>query len=521
MKIVTAEQMMRIDRECADNGLPTAVLMENAGKAVAVEVTRILGDYYSRKVIILAGPGNNGGDGLVAARYLHDSGLEVALYLFGKKRMNDTNLELVRERNINCKEVPTDDNLDGLNSALQDADVVIDALFGTGNNRPLEGVFKRALEITGKAAGINPDLHIFALDLPSGLNADTGAIDDACLYADDTITLGYPKVGLYNQPGSDRAGRITVVDIGIPPHLADDISLELNTADKVKALLPRRPVSANKGTFGRVLVIAGSVNYIGAAYLACSGAMRVGAGLVTLVTPASLQPVIAGKLTEATYLPLPETGTQINAPEAVGLIMKEIPKYDVILAGCGLGQSEAAAELIQTLFIDNGTELPSVVLDADALNILSEVPEWWRQFTGNAILTPHPGEMARLAGMSVEEVQQDRLNAAEKAAEKWNKTVVLKGAYSVIASPGKPAVINPSANPGLASAGTGDVLAGVVAGLLAQGLTVEDAASCGVYLHSEAGEIVRERLGDTGMIASDLLPELPVAMKRIREKKSG
>ena len=351
--------------------------------------------------------------------------------------------------------------------------------------------------------------------------ADTGVVDDVCLYTDDTITLGYPKVGMYNQPGVERMGRITVVDIGIPPQMAENISLELNTAERVKNLLPQRPISANKGTFGKVLVIAGSVNYIGAAYLACTGAMRVGAGLVTLATPASLQSILASKLTEATYLPLHEVNGQIDSTISIKLLKDEIPKYNAILVGCGLGQSEQIADLIKRLFLDNEIDLPPVVLDADALNILANEPEWWRRFKGNAILTPHPGEMARLIGMEVDEVQKNRLNVTEEAVHRWNQTVVLKGAYSITVSPEKPSVINPAVNPGLASAGTGDVLAGVISGLLAQDLPSADAASCGVYLHGEAGESVRKKLGDTGMIASDLLPELPVVIKKIKEGISG
>ena len=521
MKIVTAEQMTRIDRECAENGLPTSVLMENAGKAVAVEVARILGDYYSKKIIVLAGPGNNGGDGLVAARYLWDSGLEVRLYLFGKKRIDDPNLEMIHDRNISCTEVSADNCLDELYIDLQDANAVLDALFGTGNNRPLEGVFRKALDQASKAAAKNPYLHIFAVDIPSGMNADTGTVDDACLYTDDTITLGYPKVGMYNQPGSERAGRITVVDIGIPLQMAEDINLELNTSEKVKSLLPRRPINANKGTFGKVLVLAGSVNYIGAAYLACMGAMRAGAGLVTLTTPSSVQPILASKLIETTYLPLPEVNGRINSTTSVTLLKDELPKYDAILAGCGLGQSEQVADLIKRLFIDNDTELPPVVFDADALNILANEPDWWRHFKGNAILTPHPGEMSRLTGMEIDNIQQDRLKVAEEAAEKWNQTVVLKGAYSVIASQRKTSLINPHANPGLASAGTGDVLAGVISGFLAQNMGSAGAASCGVYVHGEAGECVRQKFGDTGMIASDLLLELPGVIKKIKNGITG
>jgi ADP-dependent NAD(P)H-hydrate dehydratase / NAD(P)H-hydrate epimerase len=520
MKIVTAEQMMRIDRKCAENGLPTSLLMENAGRAVAEEVTHILGDVAWKSIVILAGPGNNGGDGLVAGRYLHDRGARVTLCLFGNKRENDKNLELVRERNIHCIAVSDEKDIKEIGKILKAADAAIDALFGTGNNRPLTGIYKQALAEVSRAVQVKPDIHVFALDIPSGMNADTGAVDEACLYADDTITLGYPKIGLYQHPGSVRAGRITIVDIGIPAGMADDIDLELNTAFRVKKVLPKRPFDANKGTFGKVLVVAGSINYIGAAYLACSGAMRVGAGLVTLATASSLQPILAAKLTEATYLPLPEKEKGIISPEAAGVILGEIGKYNVLLIGCGLGQSLSIKAFLKALLLRSDTGLPVTVLDADVLNMLANEPEWWRQITGNAILTPHPGEIARLAGTTVEEVQRSRLKVAEEAAAKWNQTVVLKGAYTVIASPGCSAIISPAANPGLASAGTGDVLAGVIAGLAAQGCKPADAATCGVYIHAEAGEMVKNQMGDTGMLASDLLPVLPVVIKQLKNKKS-
>lgn len=519
MKIVTAEQMRNIERRCESCGLPAGVLMENAGKAFAEEVTRILGDGRWTRYVVLAGPGNNGGDGLVAARYLADWGADIEIFLFGRIRENDINMELVRERDIPCVQATGEAELDILGQSLAAADVVIDALFGTGSNRPLEGVYRRALEMAGTVAGDRPGLRIFALDLPSGMNADTGAVDEACLYADDTITLGFPKTGLYNFPGAERAGRVTVADIGIPDRIAEDTGLELNTAERVRSLLPRRPAGANKGTFGRVLAVAGSVNYAGAAFLACSGAIRSGAGLVTLASTGFVQAAVAAKLAEATYLPLPEEDGSITT-QSVEIISNEIKKYDVLLAGCGLGQTTPTVESVRALLLDNDS-LPQAVIDAGALNILAGVPEWWRQMRGNVILTPHPGEMARLTGLTVEEVQKARLKTAGEAAVKWNKTVVLKGAFTVIATPDGSAVLNPAANPGLATAGTGDVLAGVIAGLAAQGLEPADAASCGVYLHAAAGETVRERLGDTGMIASDLLPVLPAEIKKLKEKNTG
>ncbi len=518
MKVVTANQMQEIDRTCGEMGLPTSVLMENAGKAVAEEVRRILGNIARHGILILVGPGNNGGDGLVAARYLHDWGAKVIVYLCSRRAPGDSNLELVRQRSMTCIEGTQDENAEKLKESLSSSDTVIDALFGTGKLRPLDTRFRQVLELVNGAKKENRSLRVIAVDLPSGLNADTGAVDPACPYADNTITLAFPKPGLFNFPGAERAGRITVVDIGIPAHLADEATTELITDEWAVSVLPERPLQANKGSFGSVLVVAGSINYIGAAYLACSGAMRVGAGLVTLATAASLQPILASKLTEATFLPLPESSPGIISPEAARLIHEQLDNYDVLLLGCGLGQSQSAERLIKDTLLSGKVTLPPLVLDADALNILAKIPNWWEQLSGNAILTPHPGEMARLTGTTVEKIQSDRSGKAQKAASDWQKIVVLKGAYTVVAAPDGQIRISPVANPGLASAGTGDVLSGTIAGLVAQGVPLADAAACGVYLHGKAGEMVSGILGDTGVIATDLVSALPPVIKQLKDK---
>jgi len=517
VKILTTAQMRQVEQDCAKIGLPTDVLMENAGKAVAEEVRRILGAIDKQRILILIGPGNNGGDGLVAARHLHDWGAEVSLYLFSQRPPDDPNLKLVQERGITCVEVTQDENLDKLDKLLSSTSAVIDALFGTGKSRPLRDIFLQALDRVSRAKKRQPGLCVIALDLPSGLNADTGSVDPACLYADNTITLGFPKPGLFNSPGAERAGKVTVADIGIPASLAEQVTKELIDSECAKSFLPERPLEANKGSFGRVLVVAGSINYIGAAYLACNGAMRVGAGLVTLATAASLQPILASKLTEVTYLPLPESHLGIISSDAAKSIHQELDHYNVLLLGCGLGQTQSAVRFIKSVLSKLKLVPPSLVLDADALNTLAKIPDWWQRLTDDAILTPHPGEMARLAGISVDEVQSDRVGIAKKAALGWHKTIVLKGAYTVVAAPDGQSRISPAANPGLASAGTGDVLAGAIAGLLAQGLSLFNAAACGVFLHGEAGEMVKARLGDAGMIASDLLPVLPLVIKQLKE----
>ncbi|MFB0559566.1 MAG: NAD(P)H-hydrate dehydratase [Dehalococcoidales bacterium] len=516
MKILTTSQMRQVEQDCAKIGLPTDVLMENAGKAVAEEVRQILGAIKKQRIVILIGPGNNGGDGLVAARHLHDWGAKVSLCLLSRRPPDDPNLTLVQERGIPCIEVTQDESLDRLNELLSSANAVIDAIFGTGKSRPLRDISQQALDRVNRAKKKYPSLHIIALDLPSGLNADTGETDPACLYVDNTVTLGFPKPGLFNSPGADRAGKITVVDIGMPAHLAEGVTTELITNEWAKSVLPQRPLQANKGSFGRVLVVAGSINYIGAAYLACSGAIRVGAGLVTLATATSLQPVLASKLTEVTYLPLPESHPGIISLHAARLIHQEFNNYNVLLLGCGLGQSQSTIRFIKSTLFGLKPVPPFLVLDADALNTLAKIPNWWQQLTDNAILTPHPGEMARLVGVPVDEVQSDRAGIAKRVAQEWHKTIVLKGAYTVIAAPDGQAKVSPIANPGLASAGTGDVLTGAIAGLLAQGLSFFNAAALGVYLHAEAGEMVKSRLGDAGMIATDLLPELPLVIKQLK-----
>ena len=348
------------------------------------------------------------------------------------------------------------------------------------------------------------------------MDADTGAVDPACPYADLTVTLAFPKMGLYKFPGAERAGRVKIADIGIPENLADDINFELLTDAWAARTLPQRPLNSNKGTFGRVLVSAGSINYIGAAYLACSGAMRVGAGLVTLATASSLQPVIAARLAEVTYLPLPESRPGIISVAGAEIIHQGCGQYNALLVGCGLGQNPATVEFLNSLLLKK--DLPPLIIDADALNILSRLPDWWEKIPDDAILTPHPGEMARLTGLSIDKIQADRTAVALKYAAKWQKTILLKGAFTVIAAANGKCRVSPFANPGLASAGTGDVLAGVVAGLKAQGLKSYDAAALGVYLHGAAGDTIKDEIGDTGMMASDLLPALPLVIKQLKNR---
>ena len=516
MKIVNVSQMQQAERDCAGFGITLDRLMENAGKAVAEEIRRILGNIENQSILILVGPGNNGGDGLVAARHLHDWGAEVNILLCGKRATADSNLEQVKKRGIACLEAENDNHLIQLNNWLWGATVVLDALFGTGKSRPVSGTFAQTLNIISEAKKKRPILRVIALDLPSGMDADSGAIDPSTPLVDNTITLGFPKIGLFNLPGAEYTGKITVVDIGIPSQVVDHINIELLTDAGINSILPKRPQISHKGTYGKILAVVGSINYPGAAYLACSGAIRVGAGLATLAITRSLLPTLAAKLTEVTYLPLPEAEVDTCSVESIEILRQTLPQYDVLLLGCGLGQSSPILDLVKSILLEPVIKLPPLILDADGLNALVGEPDWQEKLRDDAVFTPHAGELARLIGKSIQEIQSNRFKMAQEAAVAWHKIVVLKGAYTVIASPDGRLRVSPFANPGLASAGTGDVLAGAIAGIAAQGLTLFDAAACGVYLHGKAAEMVKDEMGDTGMLASDLLPSLPRAIRHLK-----
>ncbi len=514
MKLVTSAEMKALEERAAQQGRPPDVLMEEAGLGVAQEVWINLGAVPERKVAVLVGPGNNGGDGLVAARHLHDFGANVVVLLLTPRREDDPNLKQLVERKVAVRAL-SDRAFDALDDALADAEAVVDAVLGTGRARPLDGLIAQVLDRVseGREAQLTAP-GLFAVDLPSGVDGDTGAADAHALRADVTVALGCSKVGLHTLPGAEYAGRVEVIDIGLPRDAVEALPVELLNARWVRERLPARPAGANKGTFGRVLVVAGSKLYVGAPRLAALGALRAGAGLVTLACPASVQPLVASGLTEATYLPLPDGASGFVSGEAAVTVARALEGYDVLLLGPGLGQGAAQESFIRQLLCSLPGDGSPVLIDADGLNALARLPHWWERVATRCVLTPHPGEHARLTGRSVAEIQSDRLSAAREAAQLWGRTVVLKGAYTVVAAPDGQACVNPYANPALASAGTGDVLAGAIAGLMAQGLAPFEAACCGAYLHAAAAEGLRGNLGDAGLLAGDLLVELPRTIPR-------
>jgi len=539
MKVVTATQMKAVEQVAEEWGVSTDTLMENAGLAVARRVWDLLGRDPSALTLVLVGPGKNGGDGLVCARRLAEWGGRVMAYLCTPRPEPDPKRTLARETGVEEITAEEDPGLARLREGLASARVVVDAVLGTGPVRPLEGTLKTVFQALAEEKARRPSLWVVALDLPTGLRADTGEVDPLTPWADLTLTLGLPKMGLFLHPGLRRAGRLEVLDIGLPPGAVEEAErrtarqqtqqgesplpwVDFLTVEGVRPLLPHRPLWAHKGSFGRVLVVAGSRPYIGAAYLACMGAVRVGAGLVTLAVPPFLQQVLASKLTEVTYLPLPESDAGGFFPHTARQIRERLREgYNTLLMGCGMGMTPNTEALVRHILL--GPEaLPGVraVLDADALNSLAETPRWWESLKCPAVLTPHAGEMARLVHQSPEAVNRRRIPLARDLAREWKTVVVLKGAYTVVASPDGRCAVSPFANPGLASAGTGDVLAGVIAGLLAQGLEPYESACAGVFLHGLAGEWVRADLGEAGMTASDLLPLLPRVLRAVREGRA-
>lgn len=560
MKIVTVAEMRQIEAATDAAGISYAQMMEHAGQAVARAIRERM-DVKGKRITVLVGPGNNGGDGLVAGRALAEAGAQVSFYLLKPRREDDENFRRVREMGLFIADAQNDQRWRVLHQLVTHADVIVDALLGTGTTRPLEGDLaqlliqvKRSLKdraevrkygaepqarLTDPTLPAPPSLPVLivAVDGPTGLNYDTGELDPAALPAHLTVTFAAPKVGHFRFPGAAAVGQLLIADIGVPSGLAEmeAVKLELATAEQVRAWLPSRPLDANKATFGKVLIVAGSANYTGAAALAASGAYRVGTGLVTLALPGMIHPVVASLVPEATFLLLPHD-MGVLAPDGLKILAERVGEYQAMLVGPGLGRERPTAELLESLFgspehpgrkppigfrvaleerptAQPPLKLPPLVVDADGLNLLADMEDWPRRLPSNTVLTPHPGEMARLMKADKAEIQRDRIGTAQRMAVKWGHVVVLKGAFTVVAAPDGRTMVQPFANPGLATAGTGDVLAGAIVGLCAQGLDAFEAAVCGAYLHGLAGELARRAKGAAGMTARDVAEYLPEAVR--------
>ena len=509
--VVTAAQMRELDRATIEDlGLPGAVLMENAGRAVADEVARLAPP--RGEVAILCGSGNNGGDGYVCARWLRDRGHSATVYLAGGRPRagSDAALHLsVLERSGGkAVELDTPASLARETAALQRADVLVDALLGTGLKSEVRGHLAEVIGALNQArAG---GRRVIAVDLPSGVDSDTGRILGAAVVADRTVTFGFPKPGVVGFPGAALAGEVTIADIGIPRRLADkpEISLFLVERRDVAGHW-RRELGGHKGTYGHVLCLAGSPGKVGAGLLCARAALRAGAGLVTLAVPPEARAAAEGRVPEVMVAALdPERPAAAALADFEALAAGK----SALAVGPGMPTTPAAGALLRALL--GRLEIPAV-LDADALNLLAPDRAFLRGLRRPLVLTPHPGEAGRLLGVSTGEVQADRVAAARRLAADTGAVVVLKGARTVVAQPSGHAVLNPTGNPGMGTGGTGDVLTGVVGALLAGGMKAPVAAFVGAYLHGHAGDLARDRVGETGLTAGDLVDALPEAFREL------
>lgn len=518
MRVVTAEEMKALDKAAIEEyGISGLVLMENAGRQVVELIRRELGEVRGKVITVFIGKGNNGGDGLVIARHLLNMGAEVkVLSMVNLEEISGdaaVNLDIWRKMDQKIFSLHHGDGINIVKLVLMNTDMIVDAIYGTGFRGRIAEKAGRVIEALNGSG-----IPIVAVDIPSGLEADTGKVNGPCIRAHYTVTFGLPKLGLILEPGADFTGRLTVADISIPAVLVEKIAPQryLISADLVKEWLPSRPSPAHKGNFGRVLVVAGSRGMTGAACLTGESALRAGAGLVTVAVPETLHDIMEGKLTEVMTTPLPDTGKGALGRGARQRILSLLEDSDVLAIGPGLSQAAEVVALVKEL-------LPSVrvpcVLDADAINALAGAGEVLRKVQAPVVITPHPGEMARLMGVTTKEIQEDRIGAAVKAAEKWRVVTLLKGARTVVAAPDGAIYINPTGNPGMATAGSGDVLTGVVASLIAQGMETARAAAAGAYIHGLAGDLAAREKGMMGMIAGDILSALPAATRELAESR--
>jgi len=537
MKYVTVEEMIAIEKESNAAGHTYSEMMEHAGRGLAEVVHEEFADFDENTALGLVGSGNNGGDTLVASCYLQEWGWQTTAYIVRPRPKDDPLLARAQAAGVEILNIETDVKFKQLNTALEQHDVLLDGVLGTGIELPLRGAIAKTLEFVQKALfEMDVPPLVVAVDCPSGVDCDSGAAAPQCLPADLTVTMAAVKRGLLQLPAYDLVGELVGVEIGLPEGLPaqDAIRRAVVTAEWVSEQLPERPSDAHKGTFGTALVVAGSMEFSGALALAGEAAYRSGAGLVTLGAAAPLHSALAGSLPEATWLLLPhEKG--VIAAVAADTVRENLERVTALLLGPGFGMADTTGEFLKRLFGDTVAKksgslgfvkmpetesrkenhiLPPLIIDA--LKLLAKLPDWAARLPKPAVLTPHPGEMSALTGLETAEIQADRLSIAERFAAEWGQVIVLKGAFTVIAAPDGRTMIIPVASSALARAGSGDVLAGLIAGLRAQGMEAFEAAAAGAWIHAQAGLLAAEMQGNTAtVLAGDLLNVLPDVLEQL------
>ena len=536
MKLVSTVEMQKVELEADANGLSYAMMMEHAGLGLAEQVAARYGALRDGGILGLVGSGNNGGDTLVALAKMAEWGWKATAYLVGIRPEADPLLERLATSGGTIIDGTSDEKFKQLKSTLMNNAIVMDGILGTGIKLPLRGTVKNILGYAQKfIAQLESKPVIVAVDCPSGVDCDNGEAAKESMSADMTVTMAAVKIGLLRFPANNLIGELSIVGIGLDDHdkrseTWQSIKKQVATATQVRNYLPVRERDAHKGTFGTALIIAGSVNFTGAALLAGKAAYRVGVGLVTLGVPSPLHPALAGQFPEGTWLLLPhEMG--VIAEGAAEIVLQNLGNASALLIGPGFGLEDTTKKFVNNLlstspglkkssigFISpslkgldaDNKKLPPLVIDADGLKLLAQITDWTSIVDKPAVLTPHPGEMAILTGLEVGEIQKDRIAVAETYAETWGHVVVLKGANTVIAEPGGRTAVVPVANPALARAGTGDVLAGIITGLRAQGLGAFESAVSGSWIHAQSGLLSARRMGtSTAVLAGDLVDSLP------------
>lgn len=512
MKVASASEMQAMDkRAITEFSIPGLLLMEKAGAEVVQAMESRYGNLAGRKILVLSGKGNNGGDGFCAARHLKKRGSNVSCILFAHSTDitgdAQTNLTIARKLEIPFAEITTEKRLDQLRNHLDQADFVIDALFGTGLRSDLRGFFPEVIRTINSAGK-----KVVAVDIPSGLDATTGNILGECVNADLTVTFGLPKIGQVITPHRRFVGRLVVVDIGLPQPLLEDDRLKISLLDDklVGSFFSPRVPDSHKGTYGHVLVIAGSEGKTGAAILCTRAVLRAGAGLVTLAAPRSLNPIFETQLIEPMTIALPETKEGAISDNALPIIYRAAKGKKVVALGPGLSTHPSTKLMVEDMVKNLG--IP-IVLDADAINAIElNILKFTK---APVLITPHPGEMARLLNLSSRDIQENRIEAVQKTAQTYQINILLKGDRTLITDPEGNIFINPTGNPGMATAGSGDVLAGLITGFVAQGLSVNQAACAGAYIHGLAGDMAALESGEQAMIAGDILKWMPTAINQV------
>lgn len=536
MKLVTIAEMKMIEEEANSKGVSYGLMMERAGKGIFRVIERYYAPLRDKCVTAFVGSGNNGGDALIALQTLIQSGCHGQAYVINERK-DDGLLDKIIESGGKIQFYSKDSSKAVLNDWLKESDIVIDGILGTGFKLPLKPEYAEVMDLIKNFAG---HYKMVSVDCPSGIDCDSGEITDECILADITVCLQAVKVGLLSFPAYQSVGILEVVDLELPIDLESEqkIKREVATAECVRKLLPKRPLQSHKGTFGTALIIAGSINYTGAAHLAGHAAYRIGTGLVKMAIPGPIYSALAGQFPEATWLLLPHEMGVIQA-DSVKIILQNLEHVTAILMGPGWGVEDTTKEFLEKLITGKmqserkkagigfvmmdadeesaiSSNLPPLVIDADGLKLLMKIKNWEQCLPKNSVLTPHPGEMSILTELSVAEIQLHRLETANKYAELWGQIVVLKGALTVVAAPDGRLTIIPVANPALARAGTGDVLAGIITGMIAQGIESFEAAVAGVWIHAQSGIEASEKVGHpAAVMASDVLNAIPNVLARL------